>query len=163
MKPGGVVAVQCFIMNRRLITTFMLAAGLGFLAGCQSVDSRIKEKPQVYANLDAATQDKIKQGIIEIGYTEDMVYLALGKPDQKRESVQENGRSVTWIYNTYYDRYDGTAFAGYHRSIYFDPYLRAYRVYYRPVYADTYATEKEERIRVVFKGGKAAVIEQTKD
>ena len=150
-------------MNRRLLTTFMLAASLGFLAGCQSVDSRIKEKPEVYANLDTATQDKIKQGIIEIGYTEDMVYLALGKPDQKRESVQENGRSVTWIYNTYYDRYDGTAFAGYHRSLYFDPYLRAYRVYYRPVYADTYATEKEERIRVVFKGGKAAVIEQTKD
>jgi len=162
MKPGGFVAVQCFIMKHRLITSLLLA-GLALLAGCQSVASRIKEKPQVYANLDAATQDKIKQGIIEIGYTEDMVYLALGKPDQKRESVQENGRSVTWIYNTYYDRYDGTAFAGYHRSLYFDPYLRAYRVYYRPVYADTYATEKEERIRVVFKGGKAAVIEQTKD
>jgi len=150
-------------MNRRLTTTFLLAAGLGFLAGCQSVDSRIKEKPEVYANLDTATQDKIKQGIIEIGYTEDMVYLALGKPDQKREAIHENGRTTTWIYNTYYDRYDGAGFAGYHRSLYFDPYLRAYRVYYRPVYADTYVTEKEERIRVVFRGGKTTVIEQTKD
>lgn len=150
-------------MNRRLLTTFMLAASLGFLGGCQTVESRIKEKPEVFAKLDAATQDKIKQGIIELGYTEDMVYLALGKQDQTRESTHANGKSVTWIYNTYYDRYEGGIYAGYHRSVYFDPYLRAYRMYYRPIYADTYVQEKEERIRVVFKDGKVIVIEQTKD
>jgi hypothetical protein len=149
-------------MKHRLFRTFLLAASLGFLAGCQTVDSRIKEKPEVFAQLDAATQDKIKQGIIEIGYTVDMVYLALGAPDQKRETVTATGKSLVWIYNTYYDRYDGTAFAGYHRSVYYDPYLRAYRMYYRPVYADTYSQEKEERIRIVFQDGKATVIEQTK-
>jgi hypothetical protein len=141
----------------------MLAASLGFLGGCQTVDSRIKEKPDVFAKLDPATKDKIKQGIIELGYTEDMVYLALGTPDQKRESSSTAGQAVIWIYNTYYNRYDGGFYGGYHRSVYFDPYLRAYRMYYRPVYADTYLQEKEERIRVVFKDGKAAVIEQTKD
>lgn len=150
-------------MNHRLFRTFMLAASLGFIAGCQTVDSRIKEKPEVFAGLDAATQDKIKQGIIDLGYTEDMVYLALGAPDQKREAVTAQDRSVTWIYNTYYNRYDGTAFAGYNRSLYFDPYLKTYRVYYRPVYADTYRTEKEERIRVVFKDGKVISLEQTKE
>ena len=149
-------------MKHRLLTSIVLA-GLAFLTGCQTVESRIKEKPEVFAKLDAPTQDKIKQGIIELGYNQDMVYLALGAPDQKRESVSAAGSATTWIYNTYYDRYDGTAFAGYHRSVYFDPYLRAYRLYYRPVYADTYSQEKEERIRVVFKDGKAAVIEQTKD
>ncbi len=141
----------------------MLAASLGFLGGCQSVDSRIKEKPEVFAQVDKATQDKIKQGIIDIGYSEDMVYLALGAPDQKRESISATGKTVTWIYNTYYDRFEGGFYAGYHRSVYFDPYLRAYRMYYRPVFADTYAQEKEERIRIVFKGGKAFVIEQAKD
>ena len=150
-------------MNRRLVTTFMLAASLGFLAGCQTVNDRIKEKPAVFAALDAPTQDKIKQGIIDLGYTEDMVYLALGKPDQLRESKRTDGNTTTWIYNTYYDRYEGTAFVGYHRSVYFDPYLRAYRIYDRPVYADSYAQEKEERIRVIFKDGKATVIEQAKD
>ena len=150
-------------MNRRLLTTFMLAASLGFLPGCQTIDSRIKEKPEVFASVDKVTQDKIKQGIIDIGYTEDMVYLALGAPDQKRESVTATGRSITWIYNTYYERYDGTAFIGYHRAVYFDPFLRTYRLYYHPAYAETYRDEKEERIRVVFKDGKAAVIEQTKD
>lgn len=149
-------------MKTRIFTA-LAAVCLALFVGCQSVDDRIKEKPEVFAKQDAITQDKIKQGIIEIGFTEDMVYLALGKPDQKRESVNAGGKTTTWSYNTYYERYDGTAFAGYHRSVYFDPYLRAYRVYYRPVYADTYAQEKEERIRVIFKDGKATVIEQSKD
>lgn len=144
------------------ISTLLLLTAFAFVAGCQTVDSRIKERPEVFAKLDAATQDKVKQGIIEIGYNEDTVYLALGAPDQKRETVTATGRTVAWIYNTYYDRYDGSIYAGYHRSVYFDPYLHAYRMYYRPVYADTYVQEKEERIRVIFKDGKVAVIEQTK-
>ena len=146
----------------RSFLIFLATAVLG-LAGCQSVESRIKEKPEAFAQVDKATQDKIKQGIIDLGFSEDLVYLALGAPDQKREAVSATGNTTTWIYNTYYDRYDGTQHAGYHRQVYFDPYLRTYRVYYRPVFADTYVTEKEERIRVIFKDGKVSVIEQTKD
>jgi hypothetical protein len=149
-------------MKYRILSPLFLAS-LAFFAACQSVDTRIKEKPDAFARLDAATQDKVKQGIIELGYAEDTVYLALGAPDQKRESLSAAGKSVTWIYNTYYNRYEGGIYAGYHRSVYFDPYLRAYRMYYRPVFADTYIQEKEERIRVVFKDGKAVVIEQAKE
>jgi hypothetical protein len=150
-------------MNHRLFRTLMLATSLGFITGCQTVESRIKERPEVFANADYATQDKIKQGIIEIGFSEDEVYLALGKPNEKRQTVTSDGKTSTWIYNTYYERYNGTVFAGYHRSVYYDPYLRAYRMYYRPAFADTYAQEKEERIRIVFRNGRASVIEQTKD
>jgi hypothetical protein len=150
-------------MNHRLFRTFVLATSLGFLAGCQTVETRIKEKPEVFASVDKATQEKIKQGIIDLGYTEDMVYLALGAPDQKRESLTANGNTVTWIYNTYYTRYEGSEMMGYHRRVYFDPYLKTYRVYYRPIINDVYREEKEERIRIVFKDGKAFVIEQAKD
>ena len=149
-------------MNRHLFSPLLLGA-LVLLASCQTIDDRIKEKPAVFAQVDKATQDKIRQGIIDLGYSEDMVYLALGVPDQKREAVSATGRTVTWIYSTYYQRYDGTQFAGYSRRVYFDPYLHTYRVYYRPVFAEVYSDEKEERIRIVFKDGKAAVIEQSKD
>ncbi|HEX2860024.1 MAG TPA: hypothetical protein VHN79_00205 [Lacunisphaera sp.] len=150
-------------MNHRLFRTFLLATSLGFMVGCQTVETRIKEKPEVFASVDKETQDKIKQGIIDLGYTEDMVYLALGAPHQKRESITANGRTVTWIYNTYYTRYEGEHMVGYHRRVYFDPYLKTYRVYYRPVFNEVYREEKEERIRIVFKDGKAFVIEQAKD
>ncbi len=150
-------------MTHRLFRTLLLAGSLGFLAGCQSVESRIKEKPEVFASVDVATQAKIKQGIIELGFTEDLVYVAIGTPDEKRETVTAAGKTLTWIYNTYYDRYEGTVSAGYHRSVYYDPYLRAYRMYYRPVLADTYSHEKEERIRIVFQDGKVTMIEQAKE
>ncbi len=148
-----------FVFNR---TTLLCAAALLLAAGCQNVDDRIKEKPDVFARLDHPTQDKIKQGIIDLGYTEDMVYLALGKPDEKHEQQDAAGRVTTWIYNTYYERYDGTAFSGYYRQVYYDPYLKTYRVYYHPALADVYTQAKEERIRVVFKGGKVTAIEQSK-
>lgn len=150
-------------MNSRFLACLLTLASLLLAAGCQTVDSRIKEKPQLFASLDAATQDKIKQGIIDLGFTEDMVYLALGAPDQKRETRSAAGAQTVWIYNTYFERYDGTHFAGYHRRVYWDSVLGTYRVYYHPVFADTYRPEVEERIRVTFANGKVTVIEQSKD
>ncbi len=149
-------------MKTRILTLLALA-GFALLAGCQTVDSRIKEKPELFAKLDPATQDKIKQGIIDIGFTQDMVYLALGKPDQVRESKTTEGQREIWIYSTYYDVYDGTHFVGYHRSIYFDPYLHSYRLYHHPILAEEYHEDREDRIKVVFKDGKAVMIEQAKE
>jgi len=150
-------------MNPRMFKPLtIVGAALLFLAGCQTVETRIKDNPQVFASLDAEAQAKVKQGIIDIGFSEDAVYLALGAPDQKRETRSAAGSQTVWIYNTYYERYDGTRFAGYSRRVYFDPVLKTYRFYYHPVYADTYRPEVEERIRVVFDGGKVSVIEQSK-
>ena len=70
-----------------------------------------------------------------------------GKPSQSRSA---SGSQTVWVYNTYYERYDGTRFAGYSRRVYFDPYLKSYRVHYFPVYADAYRPEVQENIRVVF-------------
>jgi hypothetical protein len=149
-------------MNTRFLASLFAAGILLAVTGCQTVDTRIKEKPEVFASLDKAVQDKIKQGIIEIGYTPDMVYLALGSPSEKREKITKEGQSEIWVYSTYYDDYSGVSPLGYHRRVYFDPMINAYRIYYSHVYADTYAVEKEERIRVTFHDGKAVVIEQSK-
>lgn len=150
-------------MNHRLFRIFALATSLGFLAGCQTVESRIKERPEAFYRLDTATQDKILQGIIDIGFSEDMVYLALGDPSEKRERITENARTQIWIYSTYYTRYDGRTNVGYYRRVYFDPTVQTYRIHYRPVFADTYREEKEERIRITFRDGRVTVIEQAKD
>lgn len=150
-------------MKTRLVT-LALAAAVLLAAGCNTVDTRIKEKPDVFAKLDPETQAKIKQGIIDLGYTEDMVYLALGAPDRKRESVSANGRTVTWIYNTYYEHYEDARFVGYYRSVYFDPYLHSYRLYYHHAFPpEVLVTERDERIRITFRDGKVTVIEQAKD
>jgi hypothetical protein len=164
--PWNLISVRIVtmvIMNlRRFLPIALAGAALLFAAGCQTVDTRIAENPQLFASLDATTQAKIKQGIIDLGFTEDMVYLALGAPDQKRESRSAAGSQIVWVYNTYFERYDGTHFVGYNRRVYYDPYLKTYRMHYLPVFADTYRAESEERIRVVFENGRVASIEQTK-
>lgn len=132
------------------------------MAGCSTVDSRIKEKPDVFTKLDPVIQAKIKQGIIDLGFTPDMVYIALGKPDEIRERTGGGGRETVWKYNTYYDRYDGTVHAGYRRFVYWDPQIRAYRIYYEPVYANLHSEQKETYIRVTFRDDKVTAIEQTK-
>jgi outer membrane protein assembly factor BamE (lipoprotein component of BamABCDE complex) len=148
---------------RRLLLLFLSLVALVLFAGCQTVDTRIKEKPSVFAGLDKTTQDMIKQGIIGIGYTEDMVYLALGSPDQIRESVTTSGRTLIWIYNSYTNYYDG-AYMGYYGYGYPYPYYyRPYSYYYAPPFGGGYHTEKEERIRVTFGDGKVTAIDQVKD
>jgi len=151
-------------MKSRLLIPWAVLSLLLFSAGCQTVETRIKEKPNVYAGLDKTTQDMIKQGIIGIGYTEDMVYLALGSPDQMRESVTADSRTLLWIYNSYSSYYDGPYMTGYYGYgyPYYPYYYRPYAYYWPPPFAG-YHTEKEERIRVTFSGGKVTAIDQVKD
>jgi len=138
-------------------------------AGCQTVDSRIKQQPEVFASLDKATQERIKQGVIGLGYTENMVYLALGNPDRKRESVSAHEHTLTWIYNSYSAHYYGSPMMGYpygYHPYYYTPYPVGYRPYYHsyyPFYGDAYYTETEERIRVTFHDGKVTAIDQVTD
>ncbi len=137
-------------------------------AGCQTVDTRIKEKPTAFASLDKATQDMIKHGAIGLGFTEDMVYLALGKPDQKRESLSASAHTLIWIYNSYSIHYDSAFMYSYYQPYYYGPYPLRYRPYYypypyHPYYADAYHSEVEERIRVTFNDGKVTAIDQLKE
>ena len=132
------------------------------LAACSTVDSRIREKSAVFSKLEPATQAKIKQGIIELGFTTDMVYIALGRPDAIKERVGATGRETTWKYDTYYERYEGTVHTGYRRFVYWDKRTNTYRIYHEPVFRDIYSEYRETYIRVIFKDGRVTAIEQTK-
>ena len=141
---------------------FFLFAAL-LLTGCSTIDSRIKEKAQVFTASDAATQENLRKGMVEIGYTPDQVYIALGKADDRRERITAKGRDLTWIYHSYHEDYRGTAMVGYRRLIAYDPVRRRNYVYWEPAIVDVYRGQVDERIRITFRDGKVAVIEQAKD
>ena len=132
-------------------------------SGCNTINHRIEEKSAAFSAADAATQEKIRQGVVAVGYTPDLVYIALGNPDRKRHHTSKDGEEETWIYNTYYQEYAGTANTEYRRYIVVDPRTGQAFVYIEPVYTDLYRQRREEDIRVIFQNGKVAVIEQTKD
>lgn len=68
------------------------------LAGCSTVDGRIKDNPSAFNALPPETQQKIRNGQVELGYTPEMVTMALGKPDRTYTRTNEKGSSEIWAY-----------------------------------------------------------------
>ena len=132
------------------------------LAGCSTVNSRIHEKAAMFDALPAATQEKIRKGIVEVGYTPDMVYVAMGAPDEKRGTISKKGNRTTWIYNVYYQDWVGRRLLGYQRVLVRDSKTNRAYVLSEPVYEDIYRNRKEQRIRIEFTDGAVSVIEQRK-
>ncbi|MDB6127038.1 MAG: hypothetical protein JWM35_934 [Verrucomicrobia bacterium] len=86
--------------SSRLIS--LTACGLVLLAGCHSSTTtamRMQEKSSLLTSLPEEQQKKISGGVVEVGYTADMVYVALGRPS--RVSVTTDGRVGIWTYEHY--------------------------------------------------------------
>jgi len=130
------------------------------LAGCDTFKSRAREKSETYEALPSTTQQRLQKGKINVGDTQDMVYIALGHPDEKREITTNDGVQELWIYRTYWEQYEGTAWVGWHRVIV--PSGRGYAIFHEPVTQDVYRTHIDEVIRVQFNRGVVASVEQSR-
>ena len=72
---------------------------LVLLAGCSSTpDQRIAENQAAFAQLPPDVQQNLRAGRVDIGYTEQMVLIALGEPAGRFERVDQTGRSDVWVY-----------------------------------------------------------------
>lgn len=136
-------------------------SALVFLGGCNTFATRAEQKSETFNSLDPATKDRLHQGMINVGDTPDMVYIALGVPDAKRQKVTASGREVSWIYRTYYQDYWGPELVGYHR--YFAPYggRGAWAVYWGPIDPALRYERSEDNMRVTFMNGRVTAVEQT--
>jgi len=132
------------------------------LAGCDTFDRRSQEKASTFESLAPEEREKLRRGVIEVGNTPDMVYIALGRPDEKRDTVTAEGRETVWIYNTYHREYEGNIHSGYRRILVYDPVRKRYVVFFEPVYTDVYSEHTNEHIRITFKDDRVAIIEQPK-
>jgi len=75
----------------------LLALVVLAVAGCAGVDSRVRQHPD-FANWPAAVQDKVIQGQVDIGFTREQVYVALGDPDRTFTRTTADGTSEVWTY-----------------------------------------------------------------
>jgi hypothetical protein len=165
MKHGGFSGVAWNTMKRLIQLPLLLGAVL-LLGACDTISTRINEKAPVFYSLDPNTRAKVAHGDVELGYTPDMVYIALGAPDVKRERVSKtDGNTEQWIYRSYVDNFDdigpyGPGFYGYHR--WYAPYGGYYRMYWEPFYWDRYRSVPEDDIRITFREGKVIMIDQAR-
>lgn len=85
------------------MTLFRLAPLLIVLvilgAACGSPEKRIKERQAAFDAYPVQVQSQIQNGRIDYGFTEEMVYLAKGKPAETETHTVKNGKSrIVWKY-----------------------------------------------------------------
>lgn len=68
------------------------------LAGCSTTGSRIRERQALFDSYPEHVQQDLRDGIIQLGYTPEMVFIAFGKPDRKREVVTGDGVAQVWTW-----------------------------------------------------------------
>lgn len=142
-----------------LILVAGLATAVAF-TGCNTFSSRAREKSETFESLAPAEQQRLQRGTINVGDTEDMVYIALGYPDERRNISNADGTQNVWSYKTYWQQYEGTRWAGYRRIIVPAAGRRGFVVYHEPVTYDLYRTHVDETIRVTFQNGVVSMVDQ---
>ena len=140
----------------------LFAALLTLWGGCSTFEGRARERAAAFNQLDAITQERLRQREIRVGDTFDMVYIALGAPDQKREKVTNAGAETTWIYNRYWQEYRGDYTIGFRRHVFYNPKTKSYFVVHEPVRETIYQDRVEERLRVYFKNGQVSAVEEAR-
>lgn len=80
----------------------LLIAACGLLAllvtACSTVGSRIGDQQARFDGYPAAVQQQIRAGQVNVGFTPDMVRMALGKPDDTYIRTTSQGQAEVWGY-----------------------------------------------------------------
>lgn len=127
---------------------------LGFfaLAGCAT------QKPTTATTLEPKIQAKVKQGIVEPGFTPEMVYLALGKPTQPEQSLADATVNGTWLYQTFNNDDRDFIRAGFRRRVVFDQTKRADVVVTEPIDANASPALPPHSLQITFRDGRVVEI-----
>jgi hypothetical protein len=80
----------------------MVALALSLAAGCATPAARIRRNPQMFASFPPGVQENVRHGRIELGYTRDMVFIALGAPDRVYARTTVSTNAEVWAYMSAY-------------------------------------------------------------
>ncbi len=94
---------------KRILGCAVMMVALSVVAGCMSTpESRIQKEPGVFAAFPPDIQSKVQRGEVAIGFTKDMVRLALGMPRHVNTRITEADQVEIWVYtgSRYVSRYE---------------------------------------------------------
>lgn len=139
---------------RTLLWTLLIPALAVLVTACATPETRIRENLELFEGLPVAQQNLIREGRVGIGFTPDMVRLAVGDPDRVWRLTDTDGESLVWTYTTYETTAGVPLYRGwYHRYQRLDdgryPYYRGERT-----------RKAREVFKVTFRDGHVVLVEQ---
>lgn len=137
----------------KTFTSIAAGLALAFLAGCSTPEARINQNPEVFSKLSAGDQQLIREGKVAVGFTQEMVKLALGDPDKIYTRTDANGVNEAWSYTTYETDAGVMLYRGYYHRYWCDPF-------YYPYYTSYGSRRDREYLKVVFTEGRVSLIEK---
>ncbi len=154
----------CFFRRPALFFGMVVTMAMLLISGCASLEKRIERNADYFATLPPERQALISSGEIDVGFSKQDVYLALGEADVKYTRRTSAGESEVWSYREYetappYFHDDWAWHGGLHHGPHpYRGYPFAYRHswYDRPRYA-------RDVMRVVFENGQVSAIEREVD
>lgn len=136
-----------------VVRSLVAAASASFLVACSTPAARIKRNQALFDSLPAAEQTLVREGKVAIGFTPDMVRLAVGDPDQRWTRTDAEGRTEIWSYTTY-DGFDGSPlYRGYYHR-----HHGGYPFFYDSFYHGS--ARPREYFKVTFSEGEVTAVEQ---
>lgn len=135
-----------------------MAIGVAMLLlGCSTPESRIKKNPELFASFPADAQETIRRGEVAIGFTTEMVAMALGKPDRIYSRETAGLLLEVWAYTSSYTTTD-------RERIRVDVKTRDHRgravSSSQWVYVDVPKDTEYDRVRIEFSDGKVMAIDR---
>lgn len=147
--------------THRLGLVLLIAGAL--LAGCSTVTTRIDENAAWFATLPAPVQHNLRAGIVELGYTPRMAFIAFGEPSERRSITSPDGEVEVWLYNHSYPVYEGPQLIGWvDHVVYYDGgHVR--RIFSPPPLFEPRRLETRTHLRLEFVKGRLQLIDQPVD
>jgi hypothetical protein len=133
------------------------AAALLLATGCAS------RTPTTATKLEPDIKAKVDKGLIEPGFTPEMVFLALGKPTEPSESLADATNNGTWVYRDFRRNDRNLVKAGHRRKVVSDPNKKTDVIVNEAIDPKTLPNLPVHSLHVTFREGRVVEIQRGAD
>jgi|SRR5687768_12599021 len=142
-------------MRHLLALTF--AASLLVVAGCATAT------PTTSTSMEPKIRAKVEKGVIEPGFTPEMVYMALGKPTEPAESLADATTNGTWVYHNFNGNGREIVKPGFRRHVVSDPAKKTDVIKTDPIEPAALQKLRAHSLHVTFRDGRVTEIQRVAD
>lgn len=99
------LANDAWLRRARVVAVAVLMLGALGCTGCSTPASRIRKNQALFDSFPVNVQTNLRAGRIDIGYTQPMTLIALGRPDRVYHRKTGDTNTVVWSYSAYRRRH----------------------------------------------------------